>query len=130
MGYSFWLPWPDKALSPNARGHWSKRAQAVKAARRLSFLTLRQALPTLRVPDAWLVDLEFVFVPPDRRRYDDDGLAARMKSARDGIADFLQVDDNRFRQRHRISPVPTPGGQVIVKLRFFPAQETPEDSEA
>lgn len=128
MGYSFWLPWPDKALSPNARVHWSRRAKAVKAARKLAFLMIRQAHAVLKVPDGALIDLEFVFVPPDRRRYDDDGLAARMKSARDGIADFLQVDDNRFRQRHRVSSVPTPGGQVIVKLRFLPALETPEDS--
>lgn len=128
IGVTFWLPWPDKALSPNARVHWAARAKAVKAARRLSFLTLRRDLPTLKVPEGCIVDLEYVFIPPNLRRYDDDGLAARMKASRDGIADFLQVDDNIFRQHHRLSKVPTPGGQVIVKLRFLPAPETPAES--
>lgn len=128
MAVQFWLPWPDAALSPNSRFHWAVRARAVKRARKLAYLVMRRDLPTLKVPEGHLVDLEFVFVPPDRRRYDDDGLAARMKSARDGIADFLQVDDNLFRQRHRLSTVPTPGGQVIVKLRFFPASEIPDET--
>lgn len=119
IGVTFWLPWPEKALSPNARVHWATKARAVKAARKLAFLILRRDLPTLKAPEGCIVDIEFVFVPPDLRRYDDDGLAARMKSARDGIADFLQVDDHRFRQHHRLSKVPTPNGQVIVKLRFI-----------
>lgn len=116
--YGFWLPWPVKALSPNARVHWGVYAKAAKSARKGAFLMMRQVHPLLKVPDNMVVDLEFVFVPPDRRRYDDDNLVHRMKSARDGIADFLQVDDARFRARHRVSAVPTPGGQVIVKLRF------------
>lgn len=118
MGWSFWLPWPSKSLSPNARVHWGVRAKAVKSARKGAFLLLRQAHPLLTVPDGHLVLIEFVFIPPDRRRYDDDNLVQRMKSARDGIADYLQVDDARFRQSQRVSSVPTPGGQVIVKLRF------------
>lgn len=128
MGVTFWLPWPDKALSPNSRVHWTARAKAVKAARRLAFLILRRDLPTLKVPAGHIVDLEYVFVPPNLRRFDDDGLAARMKASRDGIADFLQVDDNLFRQHHRLSKVPTPGGQVIVKLKFLPAPESAEES--
>lgn len=126
--YIFSLPWPDKALSPNSRVHWAARAKAVKAARRLSFMVLRSLYPTLRVPDGASVHLEYVFVPPNLRRYDDDGLAARMKASRDGIADFLQVDDYRFRQHHRLSKAPTPGGEVIVKLWILPARKTPAET--
>lgn len=128
MVYQFALPWPDKALSPNSRVHWATKAKATKAARRYAFLTMRKYLAVLKVPPDHIVDLEFVFIPPDRRRYDDDGLASRMKATRDGIADFLQVDDSLFRQRHRLSKVPIPCGQVLVKLQFFPAAETPADS--
>lgn len=128
MIYQILLPWPDKALSPNARVHWGRKAKATKAARSLAFLMMRRVHPTLRVKEGEVVALEFVFIPPNLRRYDDDGLATRMKAARDGIADYLQVDDHRFRQSHRLSTVPTPGGQVIVKLKILPAAEIAEDS--
>lgn len=128
--YAFKLPWPSRDLSPNTRIFWAKRAKAVKSARKRAFLQLRLAFPLLKVPDGHLVGLEFVFIPPDRRRYDDDGLAARMKAARDGIADYLQVDDHRFRQTHRVSSVPTPNGEVMVKLTILPAPETSIDTEA
>lgn len=117
----FPLAWPSPYLSPNARVHWGKRARAVRDARKAAFLALRIAAPRLiKVPAGHAVELEFVFIPPNRRRFDDDGLAARMKASRDGIADYLGCDDHCFRQTHRVSTVPTPGGEVLVKLRVVP----------
>lgn len=126
----FPLAWPSPDLSPNARCHWARKAKAVKSARKAAFLALRICAPLIKVPPGHVVDLEFVFIPPNRRRFDDDGLAARMKSARDGLADYLQCDDHCFRQSHRVSTVPTPGGEVLVKLRISPAPETPDESTA
>lgn len=117
----FRLDWPSPHLSPNARIHWAKRAQATREARKSGLLALRQAAPFLKVPEGHAVELEFVFIPPNRRRFDDDGLASRMKASRDGLADYLQCDDRCFRQSHRVSSVPTPGGEVMVKLRVCPA---------
>lgn len=120
------LAWPSAHLSPNARVHWSKRAKAVREARRAAFLALRLAAPTLiKVPAGHVVEIEFVFVPPNKRRFDDDGLASRMKATRDGIADYLGCDDNCFVQTHRVAKVPTPGGEVLAKLKISPAAEIP-----
>lgn len=116
------LAWPSPYLSPNARIHWSKRAKATREARRTAYLAMRLAAPKLiKVPHGHVVEIEFVFIPPNRRRFDDDGLASRMKATRDGIADYLGCDDNCFVQTHRVATVPTPGGEVQVKLRISPA---------
>jgi hypothetical protein len=34
MQVSFYLPWPDKKMSPNAREHWAALARVKKAAKR------------------------------------------------------------------------------------------------
>lgn len=125
------LAWPSQELSPNARVHWSKRARAVREARRAAYLAMRLAAPKwIKVPHGHLVEIEFVFIPPNRRRFDDDGLAARMKASRDGIADYLGCDDNCFRQSHRVAKVPTPGGEVLVKIRILSGPETSPESMA
>ena len=107
------LPWPSPALSPNARGHWSKRAKAAKAYRLECFLITKQA--GIKAPEGkilWTVE----FFPPSRRAYDDDNLLARMKSARDGIADALGVDDRRFVTQFSVSETVIKGGLVRVTI--------------
>ena len=37
------LPYPDKALSPNSRCHWSQKAKAAKKARSDAFVIARAA---------------------------------------------------------------------------------------
>ena len=115
------LPWPSPDLSPNARGSWAKRYRASKSARAAALVALRIAAPFLKVPPGHTVHIEYVFIPPNRRRFDDDNLAARMKPTRDGLADYLQCDDHCFVQSHRVAKVPTPGGEVLVKLRIHAA---------
>ena len=107
------LPWPSPALSPNARGHWSKRAKAAKAYRLECFLIAKAA--GIKAPESkilWTVE----FFPPSRRAYDDDNLLARMKSARDGIADALGVDDRRFVTQFSVSETVIKGGLVRVTI--------------
>ena len=109
------LPWPSPALSPNARGHWSKRAKAAKAYRLECFLIAKAA--GIKAPEGkilWTVE----FFPPSRRAYDDDNLLARMKSARDGIADALGVDDRRFVTQFSISDEVVKGGAVRVSINL------------
>jgi len=110
---TFDLDWPPKELSPNARGHWSKKAKAAKRYRADCNALCRQARP--EVPEGKVV-LELEFFRPDRRSYDDDNLIARMKSGRDGIADALGIDDKRFITRHSISEEVVKGGKVRVRL--------------
>lgn len=114
------LGWPNPVLSPNTRAHWSKKARATKDARREGWLQARKSVPLLKVPPGHYIAIEWVFVPPNLRRYDDDNLLARMKPHRDGIAQYLGVDDGIFRSSHRVAKVPTPGGQVLVKIQVLP----------
>ena len=107
------LPWPSPALSPNARGHWSKRAKAAKAYRLECYLLAMAA--GVIAPEG---KIRFVieFFPPSRRAFDDDNLLARMKSGRDGIADALGVDDRRFVTQFSVSDKVIKGGLVRVTI--------------
>lgn len=43
------LPWPDKRLHPNARGHWAKKSSAARKARTdARYACLAAGLSTLR----------------------------------------------------------------------------------
>lgn len=89
------LPWPPKALSPNARVHWSVKSKAAKAYRAACFALCKEAKLVAPVTDGRL-HLWLVFHAPDRRARDDDNMIAAFKSGRDGIADALGIDDKRF----------------------------------
>lgn len=113
------LPWPSKDLSPNARLHWAKKAKAVKAARAEAYLIAIHHKRPLEGRILFVLE----FFPPDRRHYDDDGLLARMKSARDGIADALGVDDRRFVTQFSVSEEVVRGG--LVKVTISEAKKSP-----
>lgn len=89
------LPWPPRVLSPNARVHWSVKSKAAKLYRSQCYWICKQSGLVAPETDGRL-HLWIDFYPPDRRRRDDDNIAASFKSARDGIADAIGIDDNRF----------------------------------
>ncbi|WP_447590127.1 hypothetical protein [Aquipseudomonas campi] len=60
--------------------------------------------------------LEVEFIPPDARRRDDDNCLAAFKSGRDGLADALGIDDNRFVTQIRMSSETIKGGAVRVAI--------------
>ncbi|WP_259075830.1 endodeoxyribonuclease RusA [Pseudomonas sp. BIGb0278] len=107
------LPWPPAACSPNARVHWTKKSRAAKSYRAACHLLAKQAGITAPEGEALLM-LEFV--PPDRRRRDDDNLLAMFKAGRDGLADALGIDDNVFATQIRVSKETTKGGAVLVRV--------------
>jgi crossover junction endodeoxyribonuclease RusA len=106
------LPWPDRALSPNARVHWAAKARAVKDAR----LEASLSLPRLyTVFGDGPVPMRWTFHPPSRRRYDRDNIIASCKAYQDGLSDVLGVDDSRFEPTYRMGEV-RGGGCVIVEI--------------
>lgn len=107
------LPWPPKELSPNARVHWSKKSRASRQYRAVCFVRCRQA--KLRAP-AGKALLVLEFVPPNRRRRDDDNLVAAFKSGRDGLADALGIDDSCFVTQFSVSDEVVKGGAVRVRV--------------
>ena len=108
------LPWPPKELSPNARSHWSKKAKAAKIYRyACHVITLSSGI---KAPEGRVL-LVLEFVPPSRRAFDDDNLVARFKAGRDGIADALGINDNRFTTQFSLRTEPVEDGAVIVEIR-------------
>jgi Holliday junction resolvase RusA-like endonuclease len=110
---AFTLPWPDKALSPNARGHWRKSHKAKQAAKNQAAWTARAAGVT-----AWTAEgripVAITFRPPDNRRRDMDNAIASMKAALDGIATALDADDNRFALSFAWGEARKPGEVLVV----------------
>tara|TARA_R110002020_G_scaffold302595_2_gene517974 strand:- start:10372 stop:10755 length:384 start_codon:yes stop_codon:yes gene_type:complete len=96
------LSLPPKALTPNSRPHWAAKARAVKAHRGEAFLMAGRAVAGVDKGGQWwaMVDTEIMvratFWFRVNRRRDRDNAQASLKSALDGIAEALGVDDSRF----------------------------------
>jgi hypothetical protein len=75
--------------SQNVREHWSKRAARAKQHRVQAWAELRAADNAPRCIGPVTVTL--TRIAP--RRMDDDGAIASLKAVRDGVADWLGIDD-------------------------------------
>lgn len=115
------LPWPDRRVFPNYRQshHWRNYADAVKKQRADA-----NTLATVSIPlrdkreiagREGKIEIKVTFYPPDRRHRDDDGMVGAFKSARDGIADALGIDDRRFRPQYYFADPEAPG-RIEVEL--------------
>ena len=85
------LPLRTRSLT-NQREHWAKRHRRSKQERGVAALVLRAH----EVPGLPL-EVELVRVAP--RRLDSDNLTSSLKAVRDGVADWLGVDDGDERVR-------------------------------
>lgn len=90
------LPWPNKHLNPNARVHWSKKSRAAAADRRNAYMHCMAGELAKEGYGSGRLHLWIDFYPPNRKRRDDDNLLSMFKPSRDGIADYLGIDDARF----------------------------------
>lgn len=110
------LPWPSRDLHPNARVHWAAKAKAAKRARGEAAIAARAAGVKVVTADALRVTA--TFSPPDKRLRDADGLLSSLKSALDGIADVVGIDDHRWDIAiRRASPVK--GGNVRIEIEVI-----------
>jgi crossover junction endodeoxyribonuclease RusA len=116
------LPYPAKELNPNRRG-WGKgamhrHARTAKGAKELAHWTACEAgwavEPSI-FPPMWTPKITITFYPPDKRRRDLDNAIASFKSAQDGIADALGIDDSKWVPFYRWGEV-VKGGRVLVEL--------------
>ena len=118
------FPWPDKALSPNAREHWSTKAAAAVAARviaKIEALNFIDANPKEVVTAP--MEVHYWFHPPDNHRRDLDNMLAMMKPYQDGIFDALGMNDADIVAMVLDRRSPRPGGVVIVSI--YSAGELP-----
>lgn len=79
---------PLKTVSTmNLREHWSIRAKRAKAHRRETFWALASELKKPSLP------CTITLTRIGKRKLDTDNLAASFKACRDGVADWLGIDD-------------------------------------
>ena len=72
------------------------------------------------------IRMTITFVPPDRRHRDDDNMIASLKSARDGIADALGVNDRRFRPNYVFAEPEKPGRVEVEIIHTNAADKSPD----
>lgn len=107
------LPWPPQELSPNARVHWATKARVAKKYRADCAVLVRLAR---KLPPPIPVPILVTFYPPSRRKMDRDNLIASFKSAQDGIADAIGIDDSNFLVTYAPMGEPVKGGVVAVRI--------------
>jgi crossover junction endodeoxyribonuclease RusA len=87
------LPWPDKRLSPNARGAWYVKENPRKTAREIGSIAVVEAQQAGRVFLPERLQMWVTFHPPRRGRYDLDNALSKLKPALDGAFAALGRDD-------------------------------------
>jgi crossover junction endodeoxyribonuclease RusA len=115
----FFLPWPDRRLSPNAREHWACVARAKKRAKLCAYYSAKEA--GLGKIEADSLSVRYAIYPPDRRARDQDNIIASLKAYADGIAEAIGIDDSKW----NISIAPRgpieKGGMIKVELDWSAA---------
>lgn len=110
------FPWPPSVLGGNrktvSKGGRMAQAGAAKRQRQDAAFIARSWSDSN--PVGWLKECDrlhiwICFRPPDRRRRDDDNLVRAFKSARDGIADGLGIDDRLLITHSMLGSVQRPG---------------------
>lgn len=116
------LPWPDKALSPNSRVHWGRKAAAVKAARAVAHLTAQANGIGPKSVEGYdgKLHLWIDYYPKTRNYPDADNCLSASKAYLDGIADALGVNDRRFVHHPFVKDETFKGGKVVIRITKWP----------
>jgi crossover junction endodeoxyribonuclease RusA len=109
------LPWPPRALSPNAREHRMRVADVKAKYRRACWALTREAMGRWTAPASGKLSLAIVFCPPDNRRRDLDNMLAGIKAGLDGVADAVGCDDSLWTLTITRGAV-VPGGNVFLTI--------------
>ncbi|RVH21459.1 endonuclease [Sinorhizobium meliloti] len=108
------LPWPDRDLSPNARVHWAALHRAKHRAKTEAFWLTKEA--GIGKIEADSLSVRYVIFPPDRRVRDKDNVIGSLKSAQDGIAEAIGIDDSKWTTSYRMAGAIEKGGMIKVEL--------------
>jgi hypothetical protein len=108
----------------NQREHWGARAARANTQRKAACLTMYRAMPAptmaaeLKAGGIDWGSVRFVITITRRggRRMDDDGLTASAKHVRDGIADYLGIDDGDKRLKWVYAQDKAPKGEHFVTV--------------
>lgn len=111
------LPWPHKDLSPNGRKDRREVAGLRREQRVDAYIITKAATGRSWVPPVE-PELTLKFFPPDYRKRDIDNMLASMKSALDGIADAIGIDDSKWALTLRRGE-PVKGGRVLIHIEAY-----------
>jgi len=101
----------------NQREHWRVRAKRAKEQRLAARVSLAKALPHwFATRDMPAGGATITITRRGGRRMDDDGLTASAKHVRDGIADYLGIDDGDLRLTWIVKQDKAPRGQHWVDV--------------
>ncbi len=114
--FAFQLDYPDRKLSPNARGKWVLKEEARKLAKVEGYTSARKAMESqaFELSDAYAVDI--TFCPPDRRHRDIDNAFASIKNHLDGACQALGINDKSFKKVTLQFSEPVKNGRVDVAI--------------
>ena len=109
------LPWPPRALTPNARVHHMALHRAKKAyASMCHGLALEAGLHLHEWPEA--IPLRITICDPTGRgARDDDNAIAAFKAGRDAVAKAMRVDDGRWKPEY-VEGEPVKGGKIVIEF--------------
>lgn len=109
------LPFPNGKLSPNrAKGlHWGATSSLKRRQSDDAFILTRKAM---NLENIYGLHLTITYHEPDRRKRDLDNMLAASKSAIDGMASALGVNDKNFNPITIIRGVVVKGGLMVVEL--------------
>lgn len=110
------LPYPDKILWPNGRGHHMAVARAKKSHKAWANIAcLGKSIDGPGRPCRF--QLHATFHRKTRHAVDRDNASASLKAYQDGIAAALGTDDSAFLEPAIYFAEPVKGGRVIIEVR-------------
>ncbi len=114
--FAFQLSYPDRKLSPNARGKWVLKEYPRKLAKVEGYTSARKAMESqvFELADAYSVGI--TFCPPDRRHRDIDNAFSSIKNHLDGACQALGINDKLFKKFTLQFGEPVKNGRVDVTI--------------
>jgi crossover junction endodeoxyribonuclease RusA len=110
------LPFPDKILWPNGRGHHMAKHRAFQKHKQWAYWATLDALPADTRMILGPFRLRYTITPKTAHPIDKDNCIAALKAFQDGIALALKVDDSAFETPEITFADPEKPGKVVVAL--------------
>lgn len=108
------LPFPDKVLWPNGRGHFMAKHTAFKKHKAWAHTATLSVIRQVRMTVPF--QIHYVVTPKTAHAIDVDNVVAAMKAYQDGIAAALQIDDSLFTLPTVAFDTPKKPGRVLAVL--------------
>jgi crossover junction endodeoxyribonuclease RusA len=90
------LPFPDKILWPNGRGHYMAKHRAFQKHKGWAYRATLAKLPRCFKWNGEPIKVTYTVIPKTAHKIDFDNAIAAMKAYQDGIAMALGLDDSAF----------------------------------